>query len=705
MDALDAFLASGTTYDAFVEVGKDLQSQRRVRLEGGNPPGPVDVVVSVPTGSGVLLSATATGVGTESLVVATEMTAASTPNFYIQGVIQGDDIADDIPVTIEVYNSFTGMTEIAGYESRLSDIDVHPSGFEFNTAADINTTTFNADISVTIQARLIHDNEGTGTPGNLAGLQQVRGGFSVDIDLTNTNPAVGALTINPVTINGGVSSTSTAFDPLTAGTTILGITQPAGHTEANNADVLRTANVDAPEVYLAAGTSSYDAFVEVGKDLQTPRRIFMQDTPPVNVDVIVSVPASSGVLLSLTNSSVGTDTLTFTNMSSTTTPQFWIQGVVQGDDIADDIPVTINVFDTGTTNPTGFVSRPSDIDVHPSGFRFNTPTAINTTVFNANIGVTVQALLIHDNEGTGTPGNLFALQQVRGGFNVSGIDLTNSNPTVGVLTIDPVTINGGSSSTTTAFDPLTAGTTDIGITQPAGYTEANNATVSRTANVDAPDTWLKSTCSSSAISSADIGHDLQIERRVCLQNAAPTPVDVTIEIIGPTVATISTDPTVAGGSTITFPGITGTSTPTFFIQGLADGLGTELHITAAGYDQWITTLQIIDAGFYISTPNDFTTTTSSANRTIEIRSASLNTNGTIKSQQEVRGGASFDVGVVSSNTSVGTITLSPLTFTGGDTALTTQFDPLAVGTSTLSIVPPTGFTPVPGKTSIVATVE
>ena len=43
--------------------------------------------------------------------------------------------------------------------------------------------------------------------------------------------------------------------------------------------------------------------------------------------------------------------------------------------------------------------------------------------------------------------------------------------------------------------------------------------------------------------------------------------------------------------------------------------------------------------------------------------------------------------------------------TGADDYLDTQFDPLAVGTTTISISQPTGFLPPAGETAIVATVE
>jgi hypothetical protein len=171
------------------------------------------------------------------------------------------------------------------------------------------------------------------------------------------------------------------------------------------------------------------------------------------------------------------------------------------------------------------------------------------------------------------------------------------------------------------------------------------------------------------------------------------------------VALISTDPTAPGNESITFPLVTGTFTPLVYVQGLALNQGTELRITAPGYDQWITTVRVVEAGFYISLPTgDFSTTTSAANTTVRVYPASLDALQRVDEAQMARGGTNPSVDVVSSDPAVGVLTVSPLVFTGNDDYLTTAFDPIAVGTTTISITQPAGFLPPTGKTSIVATV-
>ena len=161
-----------------------------------------------------------------------------------------------------------------------------------------------------------------------------------------------------------------------------------------------------------------------------------------------------------------------------------------------------------------------------------------------------------------------------------------------------------------------------------------------------------------------------------------------------------------GGASFTFPLVSGSFRPVIYILGLSDGQGTELRVTAPGYDQWITTIETVTAGFFISLPSsDFTTTVGASNRTVRVSPASLDALGRVDATQQLGGVLSASVEVSSSDPTVGAITVSPLTFLGGDTYQQTAFTPLAEGTTTISISQPDGFTAPIGRTSVVATVE
>jgi hypothetical protein len=459
------------------------------------------------------------------------------------------------------------------------------------------------------------------------------------------------------------------------------------------------------------GFGYYDpAYVGVGMHILGQVRL--EAPPPIPVDVIVSVPAGSGVLLSASRTEVGSETLVveteFTSTSTTPrTSSFYVQGIVQGDDVNDDVPVTIDVVETGTTNPVGYeqsTDRPSNVDVGPSGFVFNTGNDLDTTTLSLNENVPIRSWLLYDEESNTTP-DRWQWQEVRGGHTIT-VDLSTTNPAVG--DVIPAIFTGGNEQANAQFDPLIPGTTDIGSNQPTGHTTPTTGNLTRTVTVDAPDVTLERFVPGTGWQPSpneNIGRDLQVERRIRLEVAPPAPgVNVTIEVIDPTVALISKDPSAVGSAVVTFPLVTGTTKPLIYLQGLTLDQGTELRVTAPAYDQWITTVQIVDAGFQLVT-NDFTTNVDASNRTIRVRPVSLDALRQVDEGQLVRGGTTASVDVLSSDAMVGAITLSPLVFTGADEDLDTQFDPLAVGTTTISISQPPGFLPPAGETAIVATVE
>jgi hypothetical protein len=183
-------------------------------------------------------------------------------------------------------------------------------------------------------------------------------------------------------------------------------------------------------------------------------------------------------------------------------------------------------------------------------------------------------------------------------------------------------------------------------------------------------------------------------------------VDVTVTSNNGSLATITTNGTIEGGTTLTFTNVTTTSVGTIFVQGRALG-STTITVQGAGYSNGTGTVRVDPSGFYLQT-SSFTTTASSANQTIVVASARLDpTFLNISVTQAVRGGFSpaVSVAVTSSNPAVGTIVGSPASFNGGDATRSLAFDPLTAGATTISVTPPAGFSTPSNNQQIVATVN
>ncbi|HKE42925.1 MAG TPA: Calx-beta domain-containing protein [Steroidobacteraceae bacterium] len=645
--------APAITITANPHVGEDLQDGVNINLSTA-PPSAVDITVTVASGTIARVSDTATVLGGTTVVFpAVTTTAART--VIIQGLLQG---------------STTLTISAPGYATNTQTLTVDPSGFIINSPGLINTNTFAVNTSVQITAARL-------TPGtlNFASNQQVRAGLAapVSVAVTSSDTNVGTITVSPVTFAAGVGSVNTAFDPVGAGTSTLAVTTPAGFDTPANFRTI-TATVTAPVI-------NFTANPHVGEDLQDGVNINLSTAPPSAVDITVTVADSTIARLSDTATVLGGATVVFPNVTTTAARTLTVQGLLQGST-------------TLTISAPGYTTVNTTVTVDPSGFIINSPGAINTNTFATNTGMTITPARL-------TPGSLtFAANQaVRAGLAAPvSVAVTSSDPNVGSITVSPVTFAANATTASTAFDPATAGTTTVAVAPPAGFdTPANFRTL--LATVTAP--------SINFTANPRVGEDLEENFNVNLATAPPNAVDITITITSGTIARVNDSATVLGTTTLVIPGVTTTSGHTIFLQGLLQG-STTVTVSAPGYASNTQTLTVDPSGFIINTPGAINTTAGAANATLQITAARL-TPGTLNfaSNELVRPGlaGAVQVPVVSSNTTVGTITISPLSFNAGIGSVNTAFDPATAGVTTLTVNTPSGFDTSNNFRQILATVN
>src|SRR4029079_7138322 len=80
---------------------------------------------------------------------------------------------------------------------------------------------------------------------NLRTDQEVRGGITVNVAVTGTNPSVGVVTTSPGVFVGGTGlAKTTQFDPLSAGASVVSIPTPVpGFSTVSNSSASVTINV------------------------------------------------------------------------------------------------------------------------------------------------------------------------------------------------------------------------------------------------------------------------------------------------------------------------------------------------------------------------------------------------------------------------------------------------------------------------------
>jgi hypothetical protein len=658
-----------------VGVGYDLQATTSVILGAAAPAGGLMLTITSANPSQVLLSTSRTGAGSASIQVLAGAGNTSSPAFFVQA----------LGATGSVQLTATG----AGFSTGTGTVTLQPSGFTLTLtngcsgcSMTLNTTTGAANTSVyVLPARL--------TPGTLAWevYQQIRGGASISVPLTTQDTVgtnVGAITINPAAFNGGDASFTTAFDPLSGGTTLVSPQQPAGFSTPATLTTI-TANVAAPTITLAG--------VAIGKDLQVGASVSLsQPAPAGGLTVTISSGDASRVLVSGNRNAVGLGTTTVTVLANqSTSSTFYIQA------LAGTGSVSLQA------SAPGYTSASATIGLQPSGFAESTSgcpgcglATFTTTTFSANTNI--QLFAVRLNAATSA---YEATQEVRGGLSVD-VSVTSTDVTgtgIGLITVSPVTITSGATNFLTAFHPVNAGTAAIDVHTPAGFTTSSNFT-ELTATVTAP---------SINLSTLIIGKDLESQATISLQAPAPAGgLAVTLTSADSGRLVVSPSATVAGSGSIVVTIPANNTAASFSAQAL-DGTGTvQLTASATGFSTGTTTVTLQPSGFYISSPGSITTTTLSPNTNINVSPVRLNP-GTLAplGGQALRAGLSVDVQVTATDvtgTNVGSITTGTLTFTGNVFPLSTAFHPQNVGTSSVAVSVPTGFSQPSAQRVINATV-
>ncbi len=170
---------------------------------------------------------------------------------------------------------------------------------------------------------------------------------------------------------------------------------------------------------------------------------------PTNAAVTSNNPAVAVVSASPTVA--GSASITFPNLVAPGGQTYYVQGISVG-------------TTTLTVSALAFTSSTVAITVDPSGFIIYSPGSISTTTFAAPTSITfVPAIL--------TPGSLAYMTNSTVIPQVSPVSVpfTSSNTASRTITTSPIVFTAGMTTATTTFQPVGAGTSNLSVTQPAGF--------------------------------------------------------------------------------------------------------------------------------------------------------------------------------------------------------------------------------------------
>jgi trimeric autotransporter adhesin len=616
------------------------------------PPAGITVTVtsSAPTVASISSSATAAG---GSTVTFTNVTTGGVGYIYIQGQAAGTS---------------TLTVSAPGYVTGTATITVNPSGFVYYYTSSFSTTTFSSPTQLNVSTAVL-------TPDTLTvsqiGLPINPGHAPINVPVSSSSTSVGTITSSPIVFHPGDTTDTTTFKPVAAGMTNLTLGTPTGFSTPSQYQQV-TATVTAPAISVGNLT--------IGVRLQTDAYISLPVAPPAATTVTVTSSSGTIAAISKDGTVVGGASLTFPNVTTSGVGYVYFQGESTGSA-------------TLTVSAPGYTSGTSTITVDPSGFAFYGTPNFTTTTFSSATSLMVYPVAL-------APDTLAVAQfnyQISPGVGPVSVPVTSSNTPVGTISTSPLVFHPGDSSNSTTFQPVAAGTSTISVGTPTGFSTPSNYTQG-TATVTAP---------AISIGNPSTGAKLQTTLGIYLPVAPPNPVTVTVITQGPAIATLSNSNTVVGVTTLTFPNVTSGYVGTIYVQGQTVG-STTITVSAPGYTNGIGSVTVNPSGFAFGGNTSFTTTTTSGPQTLTIYPYAL-TPGTltiVSYPLEVNPGlGAISVPITSSDKTVGTITTSPIVFNAGDSSDTSSFQPLAVGTSTISIGTPTGFSTPSQYQQITATVQ
>ena len=635
-----------------VTVGRNLQTLVTATLPQVAPVGGQRITVVTADPSLAILAGRPTDPGAGQLVfnVGEGLMSAG---FYVQGLAGSG--------TVTLTASSPGLGNGSGV------VTLAPSGFVLTGPNGASNQTFSlgqgSSASLTVSVARLN-------PAlNFVESQQIRGGLSVNVVLSNSaGGLVGSPSPALLTFAGGVSSLPSIF---TANGPSTGITNvvaqvPSGYSQPGlGADTLLGTVTTATMMTTA---------VNVGENLQTTTNIRLNSpAPAAGMAVTITSTDPGKVLFATSATAAGSASITINIQAGrTASSDFYVQGLTNSG------AVVFNVSAPGFGNVTGTVTlgRSSFVVAGP----FGTGADFFTTTGADNTNLTVTGTRLD------SAFNSLEPQQVRGGLIVD-VDVTSGTPGTGTVVGSPVHFTGGMLSALTQFHPVGAGTTVIAAIAPTGFTPAaNGSTLLVTVRV--PGLVIEN--------GVTIGNNLQAPGTLLLGQSAPAGgVIVTINSNSPDLL-LAASATVVGTSSITVTVPAGLNAATYFLQGRASSGSPTYTASAPGFQVKTATVNLAPSGVIINGPfgigYPFSLSVSGGARPATVSIGLLDpSNNAFVMPQALSGGLSLPVTLNNSNAAAATLA-SQVTITGGVSVVDVPVQPVAVGSTLISLPLPAGYT-------------
>jgi hypothetical protein len=645
VDPPEVVLNAGNTAD--YPTGTALATRQTVRLNYA-PPTPVDITVSVPSGSGLTLSTDSGVPGTATLLLP-DVDHDDVIEFWVQ-----DDGSAPRLLSVDVTATASAYDYLPDIESVVPRDGVAWTLGALERASDTveATRSLSGLLTLTPQAT-------SGAPISSTSLFEI-GPDAVSVDIAVDDPAVlGVTAVDGTTpAAGAVTVTFAPGTPVTRAVEVTGIDVGVG-----------VFSVAPPTGYVIPGDRSTTLDSDRTEITVTGRPIFR--FPPQDRDIgrdlstAIETPYVLDSDLTVTVLDPGVATV-----SRGTGPETGSL-VVPAGTLADDLRV--NGVGLGATtvrfDAVGYTPAVLSVDVlTPTLTLRGVPTTIDRyatgTSADVRLGVSVDGY--------------FLRQYVRAGL--PGIEVALGSSATNVLTVSsPATVPTGASDATFLLDPVQVGFTTVSATA-TGFAPNPSGADRREIEVTTP---TLSVLSRAASLPTDHRDDIEIS----VSNPPPLAVTMTATSSAPSVVTVSTDPTVVGTATASATLGTSSLRLPFTLHGLQPG-SSQITFQVPGYsDRSIdVVVQPSYVAFTRSASEVSVSAGATASRIVEVVGRSPSGDRVVA--DGVRPGAALEVELVVDDPSVA-VTDPTVTFDGGGFGRTVTLTGAAAGTTAWRVVQPT----------------
>src|SRR3984957_12293162 len=392
------------------------------------PTGGRTVTLTSSSTSKLLLSTSATTVGTASITLNVPAGSTTAPQFYSQALASA--------------GSATITETVPGYNSTTATVDFDPSGFIL--LGGTSTSTFSGTSPVYVYFAQLTPTTLTYT-GQTLTLRPGAAAATVGLKNTDTPAGVGTLGSSSLVFNPGDTSHQTTFQPAKAGSAVIGFGSTLSGYSTPSTYATTTFTVTAPNsslilcnIYTVTGSGTGS----IAYNSACASSISLAVAAPTGGRTVTLTSNSANLLLSTSATTVGAASITLAvPAGSTTAPQFYAQALASSGSA------------TITETVPGYNSTTATVDFNPSGFILLGGTS--TTSLSATSPVYVYFAQL-------SPTTLAYSGQtltLRPGASAATIGLTNTDTPAGVGTLasSSLVFNPGDASHQTTFQPAKAG--------------------------------------------------------------------------------------------------------------------------------------------------------------------------------------------------------------------------------------------------------